>query len=163
METFFVVFSKGRQLRCNNNQLEIYSDFLLGGDSYPLTKGLWLMCWFSALPVILGMSWWNGLPCCTICQRGICPAWLQRKTRKKVSSSPSYPLLWWPASFVQTAPAFPALGLATTVCLCPGIPEQHLLSHQLESILSCSLLFSAVLLFLSWTSLIIRYLEPNLR
>lgn len=40
METFSVVFSKGRQLRCNNNQLEIYSDLLLGGDSYPLTKGL---------------------------------------------------------------------------------------------------------------------------
>lgn len=44
METFSVVFSKGRQLKCNNNQLGIYSDLLLGGDSYPLTKGLWLMC-----------------------------------------------------------------------------------------------------------------------
>lgn len=47
--------------------------------------------------------------------------------------------------------AFPPLGLAATVYLCPGIPKMHLLSHQLKGLLSCSLLFSAVLLFLCWT------------
>lgn len=41
---FSVVFWMCKQVRCNNIQLEIYSCLLLGGDSYPLTKGLRLIC-----------------------------------------------------------------------------------------------------------------------
>jgi len=35
---FSVVFWMSKQVRCNNIQLEIYSSFSLGGDSYSLTK-----------------------------------------------------------------------------------------------------------------------------